>query len=168
MNASSRGMGAAQWRCPEPRSLTAPSASGGRCALPATRRGELGHAGVCPPAPLGDRLLGPQGAGRRHPSEHLLRCGGRLRSALRRSARPLHPPLTRRAASTARLTRLVPSSDLLRVAGGSVLRWRVAPFVVGLSSFRAVLARRARPLKRRSVQLSGVAPVAVGLFCQCN
>ena len=32
----------------------------------------LGHAGVCPPAPLGDRLLGPQGASCRHPSEHLL------------------------------------------------------------------------------------------------
>ena len=44
--------------------------------------------GCAPPAPLGDHLLGPQGACRRHPSEHLLRCGGRLRSALRRSARP--------------------------------------------------------------------------------
>ena len=45
-----------------------------------TRRArELGHAGVCPSAPLGDHLLGPQGARCRQPSEHLLRRGGRLR-----------------------------------------------------------------------------------------
>ena len=37
------------------------------------------QAGVCPSAPLGDHLLGPQGARCRHPSEHLLRHGGRLR-----------------------------------------------------------------------------------------
>jgi hypothetical protein len=34
-------------------------------------------AGVCPSAPLGDHLLGPQGARCRHPPEYLLRRGGR-------------------------------------------------------------------------------------------
>ena len=37
------------------------------------------------------------------------------------SAATISPPLTRRAASTARLTRLLPSSDLLHVTGGSCL-----------------------------------------------
>ena len=38
------------------------------------------------------------------------------------SAATISPPPTRRAASTARLTRLLLSSDLLRVSGWSVLR----------------------------------------------